>query len=293
MPSSASAPNPDLHPFPTDALPIYRPRAAVPPPADRRPAAHASLGLRRREPRRRVGRREPLAARVGSVPLQLRGGQGRATRAEDRPRSEEHTSELQSLRHLVCRLLLPLPTPISILSLPTLFRSIGRVLQSLRRQIGGRPLTRLSVYADGSRVVAWDGASRWQPESGQFLFNFEADKVVRRAQKIGQDRKSTRLNSSHLGISYAVFCFRSQPRSPSFPYRRSSDLSAACCSPSAGRSAAGRSRVSRSTPTGAASSRGTARAAGSPSRVSSSSTSRRTRSCDARRRSAKIGRAHV
>ena len=65
-------------------------------------------------------------------------------------------------------------------------RQIGRVLQSLRRQIGGRPLTRLSVYADGSRVVAWDGASRWQPESGQFLFNFEADKVVRRARKIGQ-----------------------------------------------------------------------------------------------------------
>jgi hypothetical protein len=42
------------------------------------------------------------------------------------------------------------------------------------------------VYADGSRVVAWDGASRWQPESGQFLFNFEADKVVRRARKIAQ-----------------------------------------------------------------------------------------------------------
>src|SRR5262245_64313080 len=29
----------------------------------------------------------------------------------------------------------------------------------------------------------------------------------RRAQKVlAQDRKSTRLNSSHLGISYAVFC---------------------------------------------------------------------------------------
>src|ERR1035441_4357939 len=33
------------------------------------------------------------------------------------------------------------------------------------------------------------------------------------------DRKSTRLNSSHLGISYAVFCLmRSPPRSPFFPY---------------------------------------------------------------------------
>src|SRR5262245_45866398 len=37
-----------------------------------------------------------------------------------------------------------------------------------------------------------------------------------------QDRKSTRLNSSHLGISYAVFCRHPDP--PSFPTRRSSDL---------------------------------------------------------------------
>src|ERR1039458_8613871 len=34
-----------------------------------------------------------------------------------------------------------------------------------------------------------------------------------------RDRKSTRLNSSHLGISYAVFCLmREPPRSTLFPY---------------------------------------------------------------------------
>src|SRR5262245_65209984 len=32
------------------------------------------------------------------------------------------------------------------------------------------------------------------------------DKVLRSSE----DRKSTRLNSSHLGISYAVFCFKKQ-----------------------------------------------------------------------------------
>src|SRR5262245_63610644 len=33
--------------------------------------------------------------------------------------------------------------------------------------------------------------------------------IARRAgQGAGQDRKSTRLNSSHLGISYAVFCLK-------------------------------------------------------------------------------------
>src|SRR5437868_2499602 len=34
-----------------------------------------------------------------------------------------------------------------------------------------------------------------------------------------QDRKSTRLNSSHVSISYAVFCLtRRPPRSTLFPY---------------------------------------------------------------------------
>ena len=65
-------------------------------------------------------------------------------------------------------------------------RQIAHVLGSLRRQIGGRALTRLSIYADGRRVVAWDGESRWQPESGQFLFNFDAEQVMRRARKIAQ-----------------------------------------------------------------------------------------------------------
>ncbi|MGH7893419.1 MAG: tetratricopeptide repeat protein [Candidatus Binatia bacterium] len=65
-------------------------------------------------------------------------------------------------------------------------KTIGRVLTSLRRQIGDRPLTRLSVYADGKRVVAWDGATRWQPESGQFLFNFDAESVLRRATTVAK-----------------------------------------------------------------------------------------------------------
>jgi tetratricopeptide (TPR) repeat protein len=61
---------------------------------------------------------------------------------------------------------------------------IGRVLGSLRRQIGDRALSELTIYADGRRVVAWDGRSRWQPDSGQFLFNFEAARVVRGARRV-------------------------------------------------------------------------------------------------------------
>src|SRR5258705_6477249 len=34
----------------------------------------------------------------------------------------------------------------------------------------------------------------------------------KRCPVIGRDRKSTRLNSSHLGISYAVFCLKKKKK---------------------------------------------------------------------------------
>src|SRR5258705_7906274 len=47
-----------------------------------------------------------LARAVLPFVVHLRWGWHRVERAMERGRSEEHTSELQSLRHLVCRLLL-------------------------------------------------------------------------------------------------------------------------------------------------------------------------------------------
>src|SRR5256885_12107874 len=38
----------------------------------------------------------------------------------------------------------------------------------------------------------------------------DAIAVTARANELGLDRKSTRLNSSHLVISYAVFCLKEQ-----------------------------------------------------------------------------------
>src|ERR1039458_9779925 len=102
-------------------------------------------------------------------------------------RSEEHTSELQSLRHLVCRLLLEKknemircycfflmirrPPRSTLFPYTTLFRSRGE-----REEQDGR-------------------------ETGQHLHH-----------RLRIDRKSTRLNSSHLGISYAVFCLKKKTR---------------------------------------------------------------------------------
>src|SRR5262245_63934626 len=41
------------------------------------------------------------------------------------------------------------------------------------------------------------------------LFAFQGKDAV---ERIARDRKSTRLNSSHLGISYAVFCLKKKKK---------------------------------------------------------------------------------
>src|SRR5256885_13098132 len=41
-----------------------------------------------------------------------------------------------------------------------------------------------------------------------WLHNHELAKFNKRLMAVEQDRKSTRLNSSHLVISYAVFCLK-------------------------------------------------------------------------------------
>src|SRR5258705_5381314 len=48
-------------------------------------------------------------------------------------------------------------------------------------------------------------SKKWQAMLGGLK---TGDKVVTSGGLKGTDRKSTRLNSSHLGISYAVFCLK-------------------------------------------------------------------------------------
>jgi tetratricopeptide (TPR) repeat protein len=62
-------------------------------------------------------------------------------------------------------------------------KRITRMLSSLKRQLPrSRHLASIKIYADGKRVIAWDGNARWQPDSGQFLFNFDACAMVPTAQ---------------------------------------------------------------------------------------------------------------
>src|SRR5437899_8097723 len=45
-----------------------------------------------------------------------------------------------------------------------------------------------------------------QTTAGNHIFIERRGGVI--VKQVGEDRKSTRLNSSHLGISYAVFCLK-------------------------------------------------------------------------------------
>src|SRR5207253_11218907 len=84
----------------------------------------------------------------------------------------------------------------------TLFRSSLISLNIGVRGLTGRYTPRSTVLLDGVPLAV---APYGQPQlsfAPISLNNIESIDVVRR------DRKSTRLNSSHVAISYAVFCLK-------------------------------------------------------------------------------------
>src|SRR6201993_722528 len=130
-------------------------------------------------------------------------------------RSEEHTSELQSRLHLVCRLLLgkmksswPQPEP------------GGKNCSLSSRMISIRAMLASAAWRPSSSIFLM---IRRPPRSTLFpyttLFRSGEGPGVRAPPRqptapppstgaASRDRKSTRLNSSHLVISYAVFCLK-------------------------------------------------------------------------------------
>src|SRR3712207_7140976 len=83
----------------------------------------------------------------------------------------------------------------------TLFRSSGEVLADLVEVLGAESV---------EETVEWHHRPTYpvDPETGQgdahVQFAFSAHRAV--VDVDVEDRKSTRLNSSHANISYAVFC---------------------------------------------------------------------------------------
>src|SRR2546426_9291930 len=87
----------------------------------------------------------------------------------------------------------------------TLFRSEGLIAGGVLREIGARH--RLELEADGQRGLAPAALVAGLAEE-EHQISRGAGRQRQRAAHVGHltDRKSTRLNSSHLVISYAVFC---------------------------------------------------------------------------------------
>src|SRR5262245_66274597 len=85
--------------------------------------------------------------------------------------------------------LLILPPPSSTLfPYTTLFRSHGVIVDRLATAYGADDTAGDRLPLEGRPLLAMEHLQKWT------------------------DRKSTRLNSSHLGISYAVFCLKKKKK---------------------------------------------------------------------------------
>ena len=78
--------------------------------------------------------------------------------------------------------LLFLKTAKSLLDSRVPAKKIIRMLSSLKRRLPDEQLTRLKIYADGRRIVVCDGKARYQPDTGQFLFDFDPHTVLSTAK---------------------------------------------------------------------------------------------------------------
>src|SRR5205814_10411684 len=98
------------------------------------------------------------------------------------------------------------PTLLILPSFPTRRSSDLRKLpQEAARAARARVLAGVDLRPDRSRIALRAEAA--SPELGRAPGRGRVG-ALDRAERDAEDRKSTRLNSSHLGISYAVFCLK-------------------------------------------------------------------------------------
>src|SRR5215468_7555998 len=135
-------------------------------------------------------------------------------------RSEEHTSELQSHHDLVCRLLLEKKKykrghllnlrafdACASRTAPTVnfFLTAGLAKVSFRLFFfNDTATTEIYTLSLHDALPIWNRA-RDRARGGR-------NSPTRRGRARHQDRKSTRLNSSHITISYAVFCLKKKKK---------------------------------------------------------------------------------
>src|SRR5690242_20832176 len=76
----------------------------------------------------------------------------------------------------------------------------------------------LPIYDDEPAATGWDDVDEAKADSGEL----PRERVRRLDRRLGaedadEDRKSTRLNSSHMSISYAVFCLKKKNKARPIP----------------------------------------------------------------------------
>ena len=92
--------------------------------------------------------------------------------------------------------LLFLKTAKSLLDSHIPAKKIIRMLSSLKRSLPDEQgLSSLKIYADGRRIVVSDGKARYQPDSGQFLFDFDARSVLRTLKVAARKPAKTNLTA--------------------------------------------------------------------------------------------------
>src|SRR5699024_12284883 len=104
---------------------------------------------------------------------------------------------------LSCFFLARPPTP-PLFPYTTLFRSVGQGAQLFQGQVKG--LAQHLLLGSQLQLAPLHLGGGLQP----------LQPLVSRPAAPGQDRKSTRLNSSHVSISYAVFCLKKK-KTPQHP----------------------------------------------------------------------------
>jgi tetratricopeptide (TPR) repeat protein len=102
---------------------------------------------------------------------------------------------------------------------------IRRILDSLRRQLPeGRNLSSVTIYADGRRVVVWDGTTRWQPDSGQFLFNFSPAGVAEPAALPARRKAEPSSRTAADWVALALEWEADSPAEAQEAYRQALEL---------------------------------------------------------------------
>ena len=107
---------------------------------------------------------------------------------------------------------------------------IKRVMRKLRDGLpDGRPLTGVTISAEGNKIVVRDGNTKWDPEAGQELFDFEVSELAhgvapileRAAKKAKADEhEKTAEDWFELGCNVEV----SSPDEARDAYRRAIEL---------------------------------------------------------------------